>query len=54
MRFTVSRSVRRESNTLAVPTHAELQMGNRTRPAFLFQVDDTPLQRKLGFYEVLG
>jgi len=45
-----------ESDTLAVPTHAKLQVGNRsrTRPAFLFQVDDAPLQRKLGFYEVFG
>jgi gentisate 1,2-dioxygenase len=23
------------------------------KPAFLFQVDDAPMQRKLGFYEVL-
>lgn len=45
-----------ESDTLAVPTHARLQVRNRSssRPAFLFQVDDAPLQRKLGFYEVFG
>ncbi len=42
-----------ESDTLAVPTHAtiEIRNGSTTRPAFLFQVDDAPMQRKLGFYE---
>ena len=45
-----------ESDTLAMPTHAKVQISNRsgTAPAFLFQVDDAPLQRKLGFYEVFG
>jgi len=45
-----------ESDTFAVPTHAKLEIGNLsgTTPAFLFQVDDAPLQRKLGFYEVFG
>ena len=40
-------------DTLAVPTHAEVTLQNRSseRPAFLFQVDDAPMQRKLGFYE---
>jgi gentisate 1,2-dioxygenase len=41
---------------MAVPTHAALAISNKsaTRPAFLFQVDDAPMQRKLGFFEVLG
>ncbi len=45
-----------ESDTMAIPTHARVQIANssRTQPAFLFQVDDAPLQRKLGFYEVFG
>ena len=45
-----------ESDTFAVPTHAKFKISNRngTTPAFLFQVDDAPLQRKLGFYEVFG
>ncbi len=41
-----------ESDTFATPTHAEIEILNRTsKPAFLFQVDDAPMQRKLGFYE---
>lgn len=41
-----------ESDTMAAPTHAEIQLANTSsKPAFLFQVDDAPLQRKLGFYE---
>jgi gentisate 1,2-dioxygenase len=43
-----------DSDTLAVPTHAKVLLANRntSAPAFLFQVDDAPLQRKCGFYEV--
>jgi gentisate 1,2-dioxygenase len=43
-----------ESDTIAVPTHAEVVLGNASAkaPAFLFMVDDAPLHRKLGFYEV--
>ena len=43
-----------ESDTMAVPTHAKLRIANRStqKPAFLFQVDDAPMQRKLGFFEV--
>jgi gentisate 1,2-dioxygenase len=43
-----------ESDTLAVPTHADLRLTNASgkTPAFLFMVDDAPLHRKLGFYEV--
>lgn len=42
-----------EADTIAVPTHAEITLRNRSSstPAFLFQVDDAPMQRKLGFYE---
>lgn len=45
-----------ECDTFAVPTHAKVLVTNRSSksPAFLFQVDDAPLQRKLGFYEVFG
>jgi gentisate 1,2-dioxygenase len=36
-----------------VPTHADVTATNRSasKPAFLFQIDDAPMQRKLGFYE---
>ena len=45
-----------ESDTLAVPTHAKVLLANRSTksPAFLFQIDDAPLQRKCGFYEVFN
>jgi len=41
------------ADTLAVPTHADLRLGNgsSTASAYLFVVDDAPLQRKLGIYE---
>jgi gentisate 1,2-dioxygenase len=44
------------NDTIAVPTHAKLSIVNRSsrKPTFLFQVDDAPMQRKLGFYEVLN
>jgi len=43
-----------ESDTMAVPTHAKVRIANKStrKPAFLFQVDDAPMQRKLGFFEV--
>ena len=43
-----------DSDTLAVPTHAKVLLANRKTksPVFLFQIDDAPLQRKCGFYEV--
>ncbi|MBP8297079.1 MAG: cupin domain-containing protein [Burkholderiales bacterium] len=43
-----------ESDTMAVPTHAQVRLTNASgkTPAFLFMVDDAPLHRKLGFYEV--
>ncbi len=42
-----------EGDTFAVPTHANIQHQNQSssRSAFLFMVDDAPMQRKLGFYE---
>ncbi len=42
-----------DSDTFAAPTHATVAIRNssKTKPAFLFQVDDAPMQRKLGFYE---
>jgi gentisate 1,2-dioxygenase len=43
-----------ESDTMAAPTHSEIHLRNASgkTPAFLFMVDDAPLHRKLGFYEV--
>lgn len=43
-------------DTMAVPTHAHIMLANRSasKPAFLFQVDDAPMQRKLGFFEVFN
>jgi gentisate 1,2-dioxygenase len=40
-------------DTIAVPTHARVEIVNRSTktPSFLFQVDDAPMQRKLGFFE---
>lgn len=41
-----------ESDTIAIPTYAQVRHRARGRaPAFLFQVDDAPLHRKLGIYE---
>jgi gentisate 1,2-dioxygenase len=41
-----------ERDVLVVPTHANWSMANRsaTQPAFLFMVDDAPLQRKMRIY----
>lgn len=43
-----------EADTFAVPTHAVVELENESSrdPAYLFVVDDAPIQRKLGFYEV--
>jgi gentisate 1,2-dioxygenase len=43
-------------DTMAVPTHAKVEIRNASsqKPAFLFQVDDAPMQRKLGFYETFN
>lgn len=45
-----------ESDTLAVPTHARVthRNGSNDAPAYLFHVDDAPMHRKLGFYEVFS
>ncbi|RJF86352.1 cupin domain-containing protein [Oleomonas cavernae] len=42
-----------EADSMAVPTHAAVALANRSsnKPAFLFVIDDAPMQRKLGFYE---
>ena len=41
-----------ESDTIAAPTWADIKVRNGgDKPAFLFLVDDAPMQRKLGFYE---
>lgn len=42
-----------QNDTLAAPTHARIELANSSlsKPAFLFQVDDAPMQRKLGFFE---
>jgi len=42
-----------QCDTFAVPTHAEIRLANASSaaPAFLFMVDDAPMQRRLGFYE---
>ncbi len=41
-------------DTIAVPTHAEVRIENASSssPAHLFVVDDAPMQKKLGFYEM--
>jgi len=43
-----------ECDTFAAPTHAEIRIANGSSksPACVFIVDDAPLQRRLGFYEV--
>lgn len=45
-----------ESGTIAVPTHAEVEItnGSTSEMAFFFVIDDAPMQRKLGFYEEFG
>ncbi|HUT50025.1 MAG TPA: cupin domain-containing protein [Alphaproteobacteria bacterium] len=42
------------NDVLAAPTHAAISHRNVSSktPAFLIQIDDAPMQRKLGFYEV--
>jgi gentisate 1,2-dioxygenase len=42
------------ADTLALPTHAQVTLtnGSATGETFLFMVDDAPLHRKLGIYEV--
>ncbi len=42
-----------EADTFAAPTHADIRIrnGSSKEPAFLFTVDDAPMQRRLGIYE---
>jgi gentisate 1,2-dioxygenase len=41
-----------ENDTVAMPTHARIAIMNTgAKPAFLFQVDEAPMQQKLGFYQ---
>ena len=42
-----------KGDIMAVPTHANVSLrnGSNTAPAFLFVIDDAPLQRKMGIYE---
>lgn len=42
-----------EADTFAAPTHAVIRLrnGSSDAPAFLFSVDDAPMQRSLGIYE---
>ena len=44
------------ADTLAVPTHSEVTLSNAStrEPIYLFMVDDAPLHRKLGIYEVFA
>lgn len=45
-----------ESDTFAIPPHAQVRIANASgkAPLFMFMTDDAPLQRKLGVYEVFG
>ncbi len=45
-----------EADTLAIPTHAAVTLNNASssEPVYLFMVDDAPLHRKLGIYEVFA
>lgn len=45
-----------ERDVVAVPTHARVRIGNRSEnaPAFVFMVDDAPLQRKMRIYQEFG
>jgi gentisate 1,2-dioxygenase len=42
-----------QSDTVAVPTHARWRLTNAStgKPSYVFQVDDAPMQKKLGFFE---
>lgn len=44
----------KEDDVFVSPTHGQIRLRNASskKPAYLIQVDDAPLQRKLGFYEV--
>ena len=42
-----------EADVFAAPAHAAVQLANRAAgaPAFLFRIDDAPLQRRIGIHE---
>lgn len=44
-----------DNDTVSVPTHATVSLANRSNrsEAFLFVIDDAPLQRKLGIFRIL-
>jgi gentisate 1,2-dioxygenase len=43
-----------EFDTLAVPNFADVRLeATGSQPAYVFIIDDAPLQRRLGFYTVL-
>jgi len=45
-----------ENDVMAAPSHAEIRLRNRSsvKPACLIQIDDAPMQRRLGYYEVFA
>jgi gentisate 1,2-dioxygenase len=45
-----------EADSFAVPTHAVVTLANRSTQsaAYLFVIDDAPLQRKMGIYQVFA
>jgi gentisate 1,2-dioxygenase len=42
-----------DADVFAAPAHAPVRLANRSaaKPAFLFRIDDAPLQRRIGIYE---
>lgn len=40
-----------QSDTIAIPTYAKVRHRAGSKPAYIFHVDDAPLQRKIGVYE---
>ena len=42
-----------DADVIAAPVHAAVRLANRSTrtPAFLFRIDDAPLQRRIGIYE---
>lgn len=42
-----------DADVFAAPAHAQVKLANRSasQPAFLFRIDDAPLQRRVGIYE---
>ncbi|MCS6890926.1 MAG: cupin domain-containing protein [Rhodovarius sp.] len=45
-----------DADVIAAPAHAPVRLANRSaaEPAFLFRIDDAPLQRRIGIYERFG